>query len=177
MSLPVSTHKEEGPHHGGGFAAGTLSCLFYTICSVCTVIANKYISYGMSLEAKDMLPEMTVILIQCAVAVVLVEAARAMKWVEYASFNVETAKAWLPVNLLFIGMLCSGLISFVYVSVPMITIFKNLTNLITVAGDWYLFNERYVTCSIPLRTPHCSFLTLFINIFPAGLAGSLYYQC
>jgi GDP-mannose transporter len=55
---------------------------------------------------------------------------------------VVTAKAWLPVNLLFIGMLCSGLISFVYVSVPMITIFKNLTNLITVAGDWYFFNEQ-----------------------------------
>jgi GDP-mannose transporter len=142
MSLPVSVHKDEPTQHGSGLAAGSLSCLFYTVCSVCTVVANKYISFGMSTETKERLPEITVIMIQCAIAVVLVEFARMMKWVEYASFNMETAKAWLPVNLLFIGMLCSGLISFVYVSVPMITIFKNLTNLITVFGDWYLFNEK-----------------------------------
>lgn len=141
MSLPISVSKEENGL-SNGYVAGIMSCSFYTACSVATVIANKYISYGMSPTTKEQLPEMTVILIQCAIAVVLVEAARVMKWVEYASFNLETAKAWMPVNLLFIGMLCSGLISFVYVSVPMITIFKNLTNLITVAGDWYLFNEK-----------------------------------
>eukprot|EP01035_Chromulina_nebulosa_P025097 gene25097-32730_t len=39
-------------------------------------------------------------------------------------------------------MLCSGFISLVYVSVPMVTIFKNLSNLVTVFGDWYLFGEK-----------------------------------
>jgi GDP-mannose transporter len=121
---------------------GILSCAFYTLCSISTVIANKYISFGMSPEDKEELPEMTVIMLQCLIAVVMVEAAKKMGWVEYAPFNMVTAKEWLPVNLLFIGMLCSGLISFVYVSVPMITIFKNLTNLVTVAGDWYFFNEQ-----------------------------------
>ena len=96
----------------------------------------------MAPDVRQQIPEMAVILAQCFIAVVMVESARHLKWVEYASFNLETARAWLPVNLLFIGMLCSGFICFVYVSVPMITIFKNLTNLVTVAGDWYLFNEK-----------------------------------
>lgn len=123
-------------------ATGIFSCGFYTLCSVATVIANKYISFGMDPAVKAQLPEMVVILIQCLIALFMVESAKMMKWVDYAPFNLETAKSWVPVNLLFIGMVTSGLISFIYVSVPMITIFKNLTNLVTVAGDWYLFNEQ-----------------------------------
>jgi len=64
-----------------------------------------------------------------------------LKFVDYPSFNLKTAKQWLPVNLLFIGMLASSFIGLIYVSVPMFTVFKNLTNIITVTGDWYLFNE------------------------------------
>lgn len=138
--------KEDLPSHAGtghnGFVAGILSCVLYSIFSVSTVIANKFISFGMEAEVKERIPEMSVILIQCVIAVVLVESVRLLKWVEYAPFNMETGKAWLPVNLLLIGMLCSSFICFVYVNVPMIMIFKNLTNLVTVFGDYYLFNER-----------------------------------
>lgn len=140
------TSKEELPTHTAaghnGVMAGMLSCLLYSIFSVSTVIANKFISFGMDSEVKERIPEMTVILIQCVIAVVLVESARMLKWVEYAPFNMETAKSWVPVNLLFIGMLSSSFICFVYVNVPMIMIFKNLTNLVTVFGDYYLFNEK-----------------------------------
>jgi len=148
LPAAMNTNKEESHpmsqsgSHGHPYAAGILSCLLYTVCSVSTVIANKYISFGLEPEVRHRIPEMSVILIQCFIAVVMVESARMMKWVDYAPFQIETAKAWLPVNLLFIGMLCSGFICFLYVSVPMITIFKNLTNLVTVAGDWYLFNEK-----------------------------------
>ena len=140
--LPTSSSMDSSLKSEKDITSGVFSCAFYTLCSVATVIANKYISFGMDPEVKAQLPEMVVILIQCLIALFMVESAKMMKWVEYAPFNVETAKAWVPVNLLFIGMLTSGLISFIYVSVPMITIFKNLTNLVTVAGDWYLFNEK-----------------------------------
>lgn len=122
--------------------AGILSCLFYTLCSVATVVANKFISFGMEEETKAKIPELSVILLQCAIAVILVETARFFKWVDYRSFNLDTAKLWLPVNILFIGMLCSSFVCYIYLSVPIITIFKNLTNLATVAGDWYFFNEK-----------------------------------
>ena len=136
-------HKMSSKEESTAFGAAMMSSLFYSLCSIATVIANKYVSYGLPNDVREKIPDMVVILIQCFIAVVLVEFARLMRWVEYESFKLETARAWLPVNLLFIGMLCSGFISFVYVSVPMITIFKNLTNLITVAGDWFLFKERY----------------------------------
>eukprot|EP01036_Dinobryon_divergens_P032976 gene32976-42670_t len=76
------------------------------------------ISADMSIEMRHRLPDFAIVLYQCLIAVVLVEFAR------------------------LVGMLCSGFISLVYVSVPMVTIFKNLSNLVTVFGDWYLFGEK-----------------------------------
>lgn len=119
-----------------------LSCVFYTLCSVSMVLLNKAISADMSIEMRHRLPDFAIVLYQCLIAVVLVEFARLVGWVEYPLFNFRTAKSWLPLNLLFVGMLCSGFISLVYVSVPMVTIFKNLSNLVTVFGDWYLFGEK-----------------------------------
>jgi len=105
------------------------------------VLVNKAISANMTIEMRHQLPDFAIVLYQCLIAVVLVEFARILNIVEYPVFNFRTARSWLPVNILFVGMLCSGFISLVYVSVPMVTIFKNLSNIVTVFGDWYLFNE------------------------------------
>jgi GDP-mannose transporter len=107
------------------------------------VLLNKYLSCEFPVDLRDKIPQLTIILFQCVMAVCLVESAKLLKIVEYPNFNFKTAKTWIPVNILFIGMLISGFISLVYVSVPIVTVFKNMTNLITVSGDWYLFNERF----------------------------------
>jgi GDP-mannose transporter len=122
--------------------AGVLSCLMYTFCSVFMVLSNKAISSTLPDEVKKRLPQLTVILFQCLVAVLLVEGAKLFKIVEYPNFNWKVARAWLPLNLLFIGMLITGFLSLVYVSVPMVTVFKNLTNLVTVTGDFLIFREE-----------------------------------
>lgn len=141
---------------------GILSCCMYSACSVSMVILNKCISYGLEPEVRERLPDLSIVLYQCLIAVVLVELARAMKIVEYPAFNVETAISWVPLNLLFIGMLSSGFIALTYVSVPMITVTKNLTNLITVAGDYYLFGESFTS------TVFISILLMTLGAIMAG---------
>lgn len=113
----------------------------YTLCSVGMVLSNKAISTSVPEGFRKDLPQLSIILFQCLVAVVLVEGAKFFKVVEYPSFSLKTARAWLPLNLLFIGMLVTGFLSLVFVSVPIVTVFKNLTNLITVSGDAYLYGE------------------------------------
>ena len=151
--------------------AGIISCLMYSTCSIIMVLANKAIS--LTFEDKSRLPQYSIILFQCLLATILVELAKYFKVVDYPSFDIQTAKSWMPLNLLFIGMLLTGFFALVHVSgilfrtnlnllsirkmflpfiiciiyiyaaaVPMVTIFKNLTNLVTVFGDWYLFGER-----------------------------------
>jgi GDP-mannose transporter len=157
--LPLHKQNKEG---AAELANGVVSCVAYSAVSVCMVISNKLISYTLDVDARDRLPQASVILFQCAVAVLMVAVAKRLGLVEYPSFNLATARSWLPLNILFIGMLFSGFMSLVYVSVPMVTITKNLSNIITVFGEWYLFGE-------PL-----SFLTLLsvlIMVVGAALAG------
>lgn len=81
------------------------------------------------------------VVIQAAVAVVCVEFCKRMNWVEYPSFDFKTAKQWAPVNIFFCLMLFTGMAALQFNSVPMVTIFKNVTNIATTAGDWYLFGS------------------------------------
>ena len=64
-----------------------------------------------------------------------------MKWVEYPSFDLTTAKQWAPVNMVFCMMLFTGMAALQCNSVPMVTIFKNVTNIATTFGDWYFFGS------------------------------------
>lgn len=81
------------------------------------------------------------VVIQAIVAVICVEFSKKMKWVDYPSFDIATAKQWAPVNLFFCMMLFTGMAALQFNSVPMVTIFKNVTNIITTAGDWYFFGS------------------------------------
>jgi len=74
--------------------------------------------------------------------VAAVEFSKKMEWVHYPSFSVATARQWLPVNIFFCGMLFTGMTSLQHNSVPIVTIFKNITNIIIAAGDFHFFNTE-----------------------------------
>jgi GDP-mannose transporter len=81
------------------------------------------------------------VVFQAIVAVFAVETCKKLKWVEYPSFSFETAKQWAPVNVFFCLMLFTGMASLQFNSVPMVTVFKNLTNILTCFGDYYFFDS------------------------------------
>ncbi len=139
-----------------------LSCLMYSFCSVGMVLSNKAISTSIPDKYVDDLPQISVVLYQNVIAVLLVEISRIMGWIEYQPFSFQVAKSWLPLNVLFVGMLCSGFFAISYVNVPMVTIFKNLTNIITVFGDYYLFGEKISPIVV---------ISILIMVFGAVMAG------
>ncbi len=65
-----------------------------------------------------------------------------LKIQELEDVKLSLVKQWLPVNILFILMLYTSFKTFEYLSVPLVTIFKNLTNVATAVGEWYFFRER-----------------------------------
>lgn len=139
--LPLVNPKSPSPDKTGINVMAVASCFMYSFCSICMVLTNKAISTVVTVE-KSELPQFSVILFQCFFAVVFVEISKRLGFVDYPNFDFTVAKSWLPLNVLFIGMLCSGFLSLVYVNVPIVTVFKNVTNLITVFGDWYFFGEK-----------------------------------
>lgn len=111
-----------------------VSILAYSSCSISMVLANKMLLSQYKFEFPIML-----LFLQNIVAVVMVEAAKhCVPAVKYDGFKTEVAIEWLPVNMCFIAMLMTGFLSLKNLSVPMVTIFKNLTNVIILFGDWYL---------------------------------------
>ena len=79
------------------------------------------------------------VVFQAVAAVICVEFSKFMGWVEYPNFNAQTARLWAPVNLFFCGMLFTGMASMQHNSVPMVTVFKNITNIMTTIGDCILY--------------------------------------
>lgn len=126
-----------------------LSSSAYATCSVMMVLINKFVALSVAAEYRHAIPNLAVVWLQCAVAVLVLEAARLFGFIEYPMLQWNTVKVWLPVNMIFVAMLTTGFLTFVYLSVPMINIMKNLTNVITIFGDWYIYGERLVDV-IPL---------------------------
>ena len=88
--------------------------------------------------------ELNILLVvfQAVVAEICVEFSKLMGWVEYPPLTLDVARKWAPVNLFFCGMLFTGMASLGSNSVPMVTVFKNVTNVITTAGDYFFFGNR-----------------------------------
>ena len=79
------------------------------------------------------------VVFQAVAAVICVELSKYAGWVDYPNFNVRTAQLWAPVNILFCGMLFTGMASLQYNSVPMVTVFKNISNIMTTIGDCIIY--------------------------------------
>ncbi|KAG7371898.1 triose-phosphate transporter family protein [Nitzschia inconspicua] len=117
------------------------ACSFYSFCSVSMVLVNKSLasSYNHMIDG-DL--NILLVVFQAVVAVICVDLCKRLGWVEYPNFNFETAKQWAPVNIFFCLMLFTGMASLQFNSVPMVTIFKNVTNITTTMGDYYFFGSK-----------------------------------
>lgn len=56
--------------------------------------------------------------------------------------NWKLIRVWIPVNIIFIGMLVSGMYSLRYINIAMVTILKNVTNIMTAIGELYIFRKH-----------------------------------
>ena len=120
---------------GGG--AAFAACLLYSVCSVGMVLSNKALASSYKTDLNVLL-----LVFQALAAIVFSKVAEANKWIERTPFSWKTARDWLPVNVLFCGMLFTGLLSLQTNNVPMVTVFKNVANVFTTAGDCYFFGSQ-----------------------------------
>ena len=55
--------------------------------------------------------------------------------------SYENVKVMLPLNFLFVLMLFSSISALRHLSVPLMTVFKNCTNILIVGGDYYFYRN------------------------------------
>ena len=107
------------------------------------------------LSSFDFNAPLSLLFIQFIMTVVLIDTATVMDIFVRDSLDWRIVQIWWPLNLIFVGMIISGFYSLKTLQIPMVTLLKNLTNLLSILGDLFFYGKRYtvgVWASLALMT-------------------------
>ena len=88
-----------------GLPVVVIAGLSYCVASGSMVLLNKAALSGFSFKAP-----LSLLLFQCALAVVLVKICELAGYVKLQPLKWDLVRVWLPVNLIFVGMLGSSML-------------------------------------------------------------------
>ncbi|PON37177.1 GDP-mannose transporter GONST [Parasponia andersonii] len=115
-----------------------LSGLAYCISSCSMILINKFVLSGYDFNAG-----ISLMLYQNLISVIIVTVLSFLGVISTEPLTWRLIKVWLPVNVIFVGMLVTSMFSLKYINVAMVTVLKNVTNVITALGEMYLFNKHH----------------------------------
>ncbi|KAK2732473.1 GDP-mannose transporter into the lumen of the Golgi [Onygenales sp. PD_40] len=115
-------------------SSSTLPVLAYCASSILMTVTNKYVLSGTSFNLNFFL-----LCVQSIVCVIAIQTCKTMGIITYRDFNTDEAKKWFPISLLLIGMIYTGTKALQFLSIPVYTIFKNLTIILIAYGEvlWF----------------------------------------
>ncbi|KAG6629100.1 GDP-mannose transporter GONST2-like [Carya illinoinensis] len=124
--------------HGSGRQSGPLfSGTAYCISSCSMILLNKIVLSSYNFNAG-----ISLMFYQNLISTVVVVALGLCRAVSVEKLNWKLIRVWLPVNVIFTGMLVSGMYSLKYINIAMVTILKNMTNILTAIGELYIFRKH-----------------------------------
>ncbi|ETN40785.1 GDP-mannose transporter [Cyphellophora europaea CBS 101466] len=111
-----------------------LPVLSYCGSSILMTVANKYI-----LSFPEYNLNFFLLAVQAIVCVVAISSCKAAGIITYRDFKSDEAKKWFPISLLLIGMIYTSTKALRFLSIPVYTIFKNLTIILIAYGEvlWF----------------------------------------
>lgn len=108
--------------------------LAYCGASIMMTVVNKYVVSGAQFTMNFLL-----LAIQSGVCVAVVVACKRMGMITFREFDKTDAKAWFPVSTLLVIVIYTGSKSLQFLSIPVYTIFKNLTIILIAYGEVFMF--------------------------------------
>eukprot|EP00758_Cryptobia_borreli_P005181 Tbor_TRINITY_DN4769_c0_g2::TRINITY_DN4769_c0_g2_i1::g.17008::m.17008/K15356/VRG4, GONST1; GDP-mannose transporter len=114
---------------------GSMIC--YSGCSVSMIILNKLViaTYNINFP-------MGLLFMQNITAVILVVFLKKIGVIYFPNFDIVIVKKWLPLTILFVGMLWTSMKSLHTMSVAVQTILKNIAIVLTALGDSFFFEKK-----------------------------------
>ncbi|KAI9832080.1 MAG: GDP-mannose transporter into the lumen of the Golgi [Phylliscum demangeonii] len=122
------------PRASAAANAPLLSILSYCASSILMTTTNKYVLSGFGFNLSFFL-----LGVQSVVCILAIQACKSFGLINYRNFNVDEARKWFPISLLLIGMTYTSTKALQYLSIPVYTIFKNLTIILIAYGEvlWF----------------------------------------
>lgn len=138
-SPPRSPKISSGGSSSGSSSAVTvnsplLPILSYCGASIMMTVTNKYVLSGYDFNLNFFL-----LCVQSVVCVMAIQTCKSLKMITYRDFNVDEARKWFPVSVLLIIMIYTSSKALQFLSIPVYTIFKNLTIILIAYGEvlWF----------------------------------------
>lgn len=113
-----------------------IAVIMWSTCSISMILMNKVILTTYSFEYNVLL-----LLYQNSLCVIVMFVAKTMGFIELEELKFKKVKNWLPLDVFFVFMLYSGTFSLKYLSVPMVTVFKNMNNIVITFADFLIYRN------------------------------------
>ncbi|KAI1354566.1 hypothetical protein F5Y01DRAFT_254375 [Xylaria sp. FL0043] len=113
----------------------TASILAYCVASISMTVVNKYVVSG-----SDWNLNFFYLAVQSTVCIVTIQILKQIGVItNLAPFDTNKGRRWFPISLLLVGMIYTSTKSLQFLSVPVYTIFKNLTIIVIAYGEvlWF----------------------------------------
>lgn len=136
IGLPIhdGAKRENGSaRRSGPLVSGTAYCI--SSCSM--ILLNK-----IALSSYGFTAEISLVFYQNLISSVIVAVLGLCGVVSVERLNWKLIRVWIPVNIIFIGMLVSSMYSLRYINIAMVTILKNVTNIMTAIGELYIYRKH-----------------------------------
>ncbi|KAK7850499.1 gdp-mannose transporter gonst2, partial [Quercus suber] len=134
LQIDGDEKREHGPRKKSGpLLSGTAYCI--SSCSM--ILLNKVVLSGYNFNAG-----ISLMFYQNLISSLVVVLLGLCRVVSVEKLNWKLIRVWIPVNVIFIGMLVSGMYSLKYLNIAMVTILKNMTNILTAIGELYIFRKH-----------------------------------
>ncbi|KAG0232052.1 GDP-mannose transporter into the lumen of the Golgi [Actinomortierella wolfii] len=158
------------PGSGSVASSATLSILAYCSSSILMTVTNK-----MVLSRFDFDMNFLLLAFQSVMSVVMLWIFKRFDLITYRKLDKNEAKKWLPISLALVAMIYTGSKSLQYLSIPVYTIFKNLTIIMIAYGEVLWFGSRVTPMML------LSFSLMVLSSVIAGwadidLSRESYYQ-
>lgn len=135
------------PQAPGGLASlvnnGPVSILSYCMSSILMTVTNKYVLAGTSFNMNFVL-----LLVQSLVCVIAIAILKGASVITYRPLNKTDAKNWAPISVLLVVMIYTGSKALQFLSIPVYTVFKNLTIIIIAYGEVIFFGGLVSTMTL-----------------------------
>ncbi|KAM5353756.1 hypothetical protein ACJ41O_000406 [Fusarium nematophilum] len=112
-----------------------LSIVAYCLSSISMTVVNKYVVSGSFWNLNFFY-----LFVQAVVCIATITVCKQVGLIKVlAPFDPDRAKKWFPISLLLVGMIYTSTKSLQFLSVPVYTIFKNLTIIVIAYGEvlWF----------------------------------------
>ncbi|TFK26165.1 GDP-mannose transporter [Coprinopsis marcescibilis] len=116
-------------------AAPSIIC--YCLASILMTVVNKFVVSGAHFSMNFLL-----LCIQSTVCIACVWAVKRIGLISFRDFDLNDAKKWFPISFLLVSVIYTGSKSLQFLSIPVYTIFKNLTIILIAYGEVIWFGGR-----------------------------------